>query len=60
MVVNIEFVSFGKPEARITRTALATASLTPPVASLDDGLILIAASMLPGYTDPPAALRGAA
>ena len=31
MLVNMAFVSHGSPEARITRTASATAALTPPV-----------------------------
>jgi hypothetical protein len=46
-VVNIAFVSLGRPDSRITRTASATASLTPPVSSAPDGLMLMATIMGP-------------
>src|SRR6476661_3779416 len=39
-LVNIALVSFGRPDARTTRTASATASPTPPVSSPPDGLTL--------------------
>src|SRR6478735_335185 len=45
MLVNIALVSHGSPEARTTRTASATASLTPPVSSAPDGLRLKATSI---------------
>src|SRR5262245_10359961 len=44
-LVNIAFVSQGSPEARTTRTASATASLTPPCSSPDVGLMLKATIM---------------
>ena len=40
MLVNIALVSLGRPDARTTRTASATASPTPPVSSPPDGLTL--------------------
>src|SRR6478609_8688718 len=45
IVVNIEVVSWGSPEARTTRTAAATASVTDPLGSLDVGEIEKATSM---------------
>src|SRR4051794_34429594 len=48
MLVNIALVSQGRPDSRITRTASATDSLTPPVASAPAGLMLIAT-----ITGPP-------
>ena len=47
MLVNIALVSFGSPDSRITRTASATASLTPPVSSAPEGLMLMATIMGP-------------
>ena len=47
MLVNIALVSVGSPDSRMTRTALATDSLTPPVSSPPEGLMLIATSMAP-------------
>src|SRR4051794_20453082 len=46
MLVNMALVSLGRPEARTTRTASATASLTPPRSSPSDGLMLKATSMV--------------
>ena len=47
MLVNIALVSVGSPDSRMTRTASATDSLTPPVSSPPEGLMLIATSMAP-------------
>src|SRR5436190_4850589 len=45
-LVNIALVSLGSPDSRTTRTAAATASLTPPVSSAAaDGEMLKATSM---------------
>ena len=40
MLVNIALVSLGRPEARTTRIASATAAPTPPVSSPPEGLTL--------------------
>ncbi len=45
MLVNMELVSHGRPESRITWTASATAAATPPVASVLAGLMLMATIM---------------
>ena len=48
MLVNIELVSWGSPDSRTTRTAAATASVTPPSSS-PDGAMLNATIMAPRY-----------
>ena len=45
MLVNIALVSLGRPDARTTRTAAATASVTDPVSSPDIGEMLNATIM---------------
>ena len=45
-LVNIALVSWGRPDSRTTRTAAATASLTPPVSSAVAGAMLKATIMV--------------
>ena len=58
MLVNIALVSQGRPEARTTRTASATASLTPPVSSPPDGLMLKATIMRAMLSRLPRPIEG--